>query len=281
LIKIKSPLLLTLPAIKGLLTYFLDCFCQQLCNFQTLQLSNFVLSTVIHHARMSIKPITHLIYDLDGLLLDIELIHAQVNQAIAARYGKVFNTAVHTKIIGRTAQDSAQVIIDMLGLPLTVAGYLQQRDAIIYDLYPFAPPMPGAVQLTQHFYRQGIPQAIATRSTQKTFHHKTLHHQNWLCLFDCLVLADDPLIRRQKPAPDCFLAVAERLGADPEQCLVFEDSLVGITAAKRAGMKAIAVPAPCVDQSLFYEADEILGSLEEFQPQRWQLPPLVAEVKVI
>lgn len=220
------------------------------------------------------QSITHIIYDLDGLLLDTESIHAHVNQIIAARYDKVYDITLQSQVIGRKAPDSAQIIIDALSLPVTVADYLAQKDALIYELYPTAKPMPGAVELTRHFYQQGIPQAIASSSAQKPFQAKTLHHQEWLTLFDCLVLGDDPAVQKGKPFPDCFLHTAKQLGAAPEQCLVFEDSLAGVAAAKQAGMSVVAVPARHLDKRLFHEADAILDSLTEFQPQFWQLPPL-------
>jgi pseudouridine-5'-monophosphatase len=210
--------------------------------------------------------ITHLIYDFDGLLLDTEPIHWQVNAAIAQRYGKTFTLSVHTKIIGRTAPDSAQIVVDMLNLPLTVEQYLDERDELIFDLYPAAQPMPGAREITQQFYDAGIPQAIATSSGQKRFSQKCLRYQDWLQQFDCIVLGDDPAIQQGKPAPDSFLVTAERLQADPQQCLVFEDSLAGVTAAKRAGMTVIAVPSPDLDKGLFQEADQVLDSLHDFQP---------------
>ncbi|GAB4376271.1 MAG: hypothetical protein Kow00121_23110 [Elainellaceae cyanobacterium] len=52
---------------------------------------------------------------------------------------------------------------------------------------------------------------------------------------------------------------------------MFEDSLAGVIAAKQAGMTVVAVPDPMMDKSLFQEADEILSSLNEFDPQQWNL----------
>lgn len=216
--------------------------------------------------------ITHIIYDFDGLLLDTEPIHVRVNSAIASDYGKTFDRAVHSKIIGRTALDSAQIIVDMLELPLSAIAYLERRDSLIRDLYADAQPMPGAKELTSHFYRHRIPQAIATSSAQKHFNLKTVRHRDWLDLFDCIVLGDDPDIERGKPAPDSFSVTATRLQANPSQCLVFEDSLAGVTAAKQAGMFVVAIPSAEMDKSLFQEADEILDSLSAFNPDRWQLP---------
>ncbi|MBE9182799.1 HAD-IA family hydrolase [Oculatella sp. LEGE 06141] len=223
---------------------------------------------------VSLRRVTHLIYDLDGLLLDTEPIHATVNQTLAARFGKTFDFTIHAKIIGRTAEDSAQLIIDLLELPLTVSEYLTQRDAIIFDLYPSSCPMPGAVELTQHFYRYRVPQAIATSSAHIRFSSKTTHHQDWLQLFQCIVMGDDPAIQNGKPSPDIFWVTAERLGTRPDQCLVFEDSIAGVSAAKQAGMSVVAVPAPNMSRTLFQEADQILESLTEFEPEQWHLPAL-------
>ena len=60
--------------------------------------------------------------------------------------------------------------------------------------------------------------------------------------FDVLVCAED--YARGKPAPDCFLTAAQQLGVDPKDCLVFEDTEMGIEAAKAAGMSWVRVPAP-------------------------------------
>ena len=60
---------------------------------------------------------------------------------------------------------------------------------------------------------------------------KTVNHQQWLKLLEIFVLGDDPEIKQGKPAPDIFLLAAKRLGANPSQCLVFEDSLAGMKAA--------------------------------------------------
>lgn len=80
------------------------------------------------------KKITHVIYDLDGLLLDTETINAAVNQEIAQRYGKTFNSSVKAKIAGRTTLESAQILVDTLELPLSAQDYFQERKALIYDL---------------------------------------------------------------------------------------------------------------------------------------------------
>ena len=65
-----------------------------------------------------------------------------------------------------------------------------------------------------------------------------------------------------KPAPDVYLLAAERLGVKPERCLVFEDSVAGVHAAKSAGMTVVAVPNQVTRTLDFQQADLIISSLE-------------------
>ncbi|ERT09583.1 pseudouridine-5'-monophosphatase [Lyngbya aestuarii BL J] len=218
------------------------------------------------------SKITHIIYDLDGLLLDTEPLHAKVNQMLASRYDKLIEPSLMCKLRGRKSHDSAKLIIEMLEIPLSVEAYLTEKDAIIYQYYAHVPPLEGAVELTQHLATHRIPQAIATSSSSRPYAAKTQSHQQWFSMFQCIIRGDDPQLKNGKPAPDIFLLAAQRLGAKPENCLVFEDALAGVAAAKAAGMAVVAVPAADMDQQLYLEADQILNSLSEFQPEDWQLP---------
>ena len=74
------------------------------------------------------KSITHVIYDMDGLLLDTESLNEQVNSEIVQRYGKSFNAELKIAIAGRTTIDSARIIIDTLEIPLTVEEYIVEKD---------------------------------------------------------------------------------------------------------------------------------------------------------
>ncbi|MEM9216070.1 MAG: HAD-IA family hydrolase [Cyanobacteria bacterium P01_F01_bin.150] len=217
-------------------------------------------------------PISHIIYDCDGLLLDTERLNQEVNGAIAARYGKTFTDEVHHAMIGRPSMKSSQIMVKMLDLPLSAQEYLEERDQMIRGLYKSCNPLPGAKELTLYFYKQGVPQAIATSSEAVRFNKKMSRHQEWLALFNCIVTGDDAEIKQGKPAPDIFLITARRLGAMPSDCLVFEDSLAGVTAAKAAGMTVVAVPGPTMAPEAFYQADSVIPSLFDFDPPRWGLP---------
>jgi pseudouridine 5'-phosphatase len=218
------------------------------------------------------RTITHIIFDLDGLLLNTESIHEAVNQIIAQRYGKVYSPAVKAQVVGKRALESSQAFADALELPLTAEACRDARYELLWERYSDAQLMPGARRLTEHFKQVGLPMAIATSSHRQNFELKTVHHQDWLGLFDLIVRGDDPELKAGKPAPDIFLLAAQRLGADPAQCLVFEDSPAGLEAAQRAGMAVVVVPDPDLDWELFAAADQRLRSLGEFELERWNLP---------
>jgi pseudouridine-5'-monophosphatase len=117
-----------------------------------------------------------------------------------------------------------------------------------------------------------VKQGVATSSPRALYDLKVRRHHDWFALFDCVVSVEDPGVARGKPAPDVFLAAACRLGARPAECLAFEDSPAGVSAAIAAGMTVVAIPGPEVGRDSIDGAAEVLDSLEEFRPERWGLP---------
>ncbi|KAG5512964.1 hypothetical protein RHGRI_038632 [Rhododendron griersonianum] len=86
-----------------------------------------------------------------------------------------------------------------------------------------------------------------------------------------VILGSDQ-VNAGKPSPDLFLEAAKQMGVDPVHCLVIEDSLVGVKAAKAAGMKVVAVPSLQNAADQYSNADSVLHSLLELQPELWGLP---------
>jgi pseudouridine 5'-phosphatase len=221
-----------------------------------------------------IPAITHVIYDNDGLLLDTEPFYTKAHEILAARYGKTFDWSVKSRMIGLRAEDSARIVLDALQIPLSVTEYLETRKHLLAELFPLSEPLPGAVRLTRHLHAHSIPQAVATSSDRHNFELKITKHKEWFSIFECIVSGDDPEIKYGKPAPDIFLMTAQKMNASPSQCLVFEDSPYGIEAARAAGMYAIAVPDPHMDDSAYSQAHLIIRNLNELDLTRWGLPAL-------
>jgi len=216
--------------------------------------------------------ISCLIYDMDGLLLDTEGIYTEVTQQIVGEYGKVFDWSVKEKIIGRRSIQAAEIIVESLDLPISPQDYLDSRKDVLLEKFKDTEALPGAKEMTTHFFKLGIPQALATSSSSPMFEAKFEKHKKWFSQFAQIVRGDDPELKEGKPAPDIFLLAANRVGVDPAECLVFEDAPTGTKAALAAGMSVVVVPDPNMDHCHFKNASQIISSLKDFDPEYWGLP---------
>lgn len=122
----------------------------------------------------------------------------------------------------------------------------------------------GAKEILEFLKQNGVRMAVASGSAKYEIDWK-LGETGILHYFEAFAGGDD--VERCKPAPDVFLLAAERLGADPKDCFVFEDSSLGIKAGHTAGMKCIGVAdvVPFTDEAKSLMFKE-LSSLEEAIP---------------
>jgi pseudouridine-5'-monophosphatase len=212
---------------------------------------------------MQLRPVSHVIFDMDGVLLDTETLYTEATQHIVGRFGKTYDWSVKANMIGRPAMDSARYLVETLALPISPDEYLSERAVIFEELMPTAEAMPGARELTTFLAARGIPMAVASSSSRAMFDLKTTRHREWFTTFDVVVLGDDSRVHRGKPAPDIFLVAAGALGASTHRCLVIEDAPAGVDAARAAGMQVVAIPDPGMDRSRLVHADLVLNSLIE------------------
>jgi pseudouridine-5'-monophosphatase len=186
---------------------------------------------------------THVLFDLDGVLLDTERLYTEATQAVVGRFGKTFTWAIKREAMGRDAHVSARIVLERLGVPLTSGEFLAERGPILEGLVARCRAMEGAEGFVRRLVDMGVPVAVATSSDRRLYELKVRSHP-WFDLFDAVVCGDDPRVFAKKPAPDIFLVAARDLGAEPARCLVFEDSLAGVEAALAAGMRVVALPDP-------------------------------------
>ena len=139
--------------------------------------------------------ISCLIYDMDGLLLDTEGIYTEVTQQIVGEYGKVFDWSVKEKIIGRRAVQAAEIIVESLDLPITPQDYLDSRKNVLLEKFKDTAALPGAKEMTTHFFDLGIPQALATSSSSPMFEAKFEKHKKWFSQFTQIIRGDDPELK--------------------------------------------------------------------------------------
>lgn len=117
---------------------------------------------------------------------------------------------------------------------------------------------------------------VATGSATWLFKIKTSNKGFIFDRFSHYVCSDDPEMKHGKPAPDIFQLAASRFPVQPtspRNVLIFEDAPNGIKAARAADMNVVMVPDSRIDPSLCTEANLVLKSLEEFDPEIWGLPP--------
>ncbi|CAF2131404.1 (DL)-glycerol-3-phosphatase 2 [Brassica rapa] len=222
--------------------------------------------------------ITHVIFDMDGLLLDTEKFYTEVQEKILARYNKTFDWSLKAKMMGRKAIEAATLFVEECGISdsLSPEAFIVERESMLQDLFPTSDLMPGASRLLRHLHGKGIPICVATGTHTRHFDLKTQRHRELFSLMHHIVRGDDPEVKQGKPAPDGFLAAARRFEdgpVDPRKALVFEDAPSGVMAAKNAGMNVIMVPDPRLDKSYCTVADQVLASLLHFKPEEWGLPP--------
>ena len=148
--------------------------------------------------------------------------------------------------------------------------------------------MPGVARLVAHLELHGITLALATSTPRDTLNRKLRTKDAMRAAFVHSCCGDE--VANGKPAPDCFLHLAERLGVPPSQCLVVEDAPAGVTAAAAAGMRVVAVPSMLQQQGgkpsqLYPQPDaaaasgciSLLPSLLDFRPEAYGLPPFAGK----
>ncbi len=204
-------------------------------------------------------------FDLDGTLQDSEILWVEATRRyLEDRGARVSPAAAQEMVYGR---GWGEVFADMTRhLPSlaaqgfhATAGELRAYYQRLREATPIV--LPGSVALLRRL-AASLPVAIVSGSTR----HDIQEAVDQMGIGDCLAFfvgAED--YRFGKPAPDCFQLAADRLGIAPASCLVFEDSAAGVTAAKAAGMRCVALARPGRPPQQIAGADLVLADLADFQ----------------
>ena len=186
------------------------------------------------------RPVKAVVFDMDGLLVDTEVLYCDALSAQAAAMGYELTMDVLKRMIGHSWAGSTTVLKAHFGDAFDTEAL---RDGSIVRFYELAEGgialKAGVREVLDVLVERAIPRAIATSSRRHEVEHHIGHH-GLLDRFQAIVASGD--YPRPKPNPDPFLIAAERLGVDPADCLALEDSHNGVRAASSAGMMTIMVP---------------------------------------
>lgn len=220
--------------------------------------------------------VDHIIFDMDGLLLNTQDMYSQVGQAMLAKHGKEPDYEFKMKVVGRAAPEAAKMIVEHYGLPYTPEDYLAAFEAQTAELFPTCDLLPGVERLLRHFHCHNIPMAVATSSSRKNFELKTsTKHSEIFSLFSHIVTGDHPEVRGEaKPSPRIYEIARSQFSASNPTCLVFEDAPNGVSAGLAAGMQVVMVPHHKVPKQFLLSATQVVTSMEHFSPEDFGLPSM-------
>jgi len=214
----------------------------------------------------SSRKCSAVIFDLDGLILDTESIARIAWKQAAADFGFVLEDDLYQKLIGLVTPDIAKVLRDAFG-PMFRSEEAIQRAYGHFDKYIEKNGIkikPGFFEMMELLDKAGVPSAVAT-SSSRAFAGRKFAASGLVDRFGIVVCGDE--VKNGKPAPDIFLAAAEKLKVAPQRCLVFEDSDNGVKAAHKAGMTIILIPdLKQPSKKIMQMACEVYPSLVEAKP---------------
>ena len=203
------------------------------------------------------------IFDMDGVLVDSNPTHKIALKQFCKKHGyDLSEKELREKIYGRTNRDWLLNLFGNLSEE-TVRAYAEEKEALFRELYLDIKPLEGLHSFLEKLEKKGIPTAIATSAPRANvdFTISRTHIERFFP-----VILDDSFVTIGKPDPEIYLKSAAALGMSPAQCLVFEDSLSGVTAGKRAGCKVVGLTTTHTPEEL-NETDLNIDNFEGLEPE--------------
>lgn len=215
--------------------------------------------------------ISAVIFDMDGLMFDTERLAFDGWKEVGTKAGYDMTDEIIQASVGRTMIDTGKIMRQHFGEAFPYEELRKQKLEYSrnYIKQNGMPIKTGLIKLLDFLNEKRIKTAVAT-STERCRAEENLVSCSILDRFNCIVCGDE--VERGKPEPDIFLLAAKKLHRLPAECIVLEDSINGIKAAYKAGMKPIMIPdliEPTEEiRELTHEIFESLGCVVEYIEDR-------------
>lgn len=187
--------------------------------------------------------LTAIFWDMDGTLVDTEPLWGTATYELSELLGRRLTPELRETTVGGSFPNTLQVCAAHAGVELTDEDYPRYRrhlfDRMSQLLDAHLAPNPGVPELLADLHANEVPMMVTT-NTERELADPSIAAVGKRFFIDSI--AGDE-IAHPKPAPDMYLEAVRRVGAHPTECLVFEDSTAGMTAATMAGCRVIGLPA--------------------------------------
>jgi HAD superfamily hydrolase (TIGR01509 family) len=203
------------------------------------------------------------IFDLDGLLADSESWWNQIDAKLLAEYGVKYRGEHHRNVVGVSYRRAVEFYKTAFGLSAATEEMMQRRGEIATEFFADRVGLfPHVREILEQLRQMKLHLAVATSSVSASARPFLERHQ-LTGFFEVIVTGEE--VEHGKPAPDIYQCAAKHLGIPVDACLVVEDALPGVAAAKAAKMRVAAIPDKRFVSPAEYEkqADYVLSSLKE------------------
>lgn len=204
------------------------------------------------------------IFDMDGVVVHNAVWHLEAFAEFGKRHGLVQTKEDYTRYFGNTNQTIMNSLFKTQ-LPYDkLVALAKEKENIYRELYkPFIKPVEGLPVFLKKASDLAIPIALATSAPLENVDF-TLDSTGLRKYFS--IISDASMVKHGKPDPEIYLLTAAKLGVQPSDCIVFEDSIAGIQSALSAGMRVIGVATTHKPEELLTYINEIIMNFDGSDP---------------